>query len=64
MSDPLAILIVVRKEKEIQMAVTIKITSSEATSKNLKCELCGKNANKLKVMNSGYLQYTCGTCVR
>lgn len=46
------------------MAVTIKITNSEATAKGLKCELCGKNANKLKVMNSGYLQYTCGTCVR
>lgn len=46
------------------MAVTIKITNSEATAKGLKCELCSRPANKLKVMNSGYLQYTCGTCVK
>lgn len=46
------------------MAVTIKIDRSEAIAKNLKCELCKQPANKLKVMNSGYLQYTCNNCVK
>ena len=46
------------------MAVVIKVSANEATAKGLKCELCSRLANKVKVMRSGYLQYTCGTCVR
>ena len=44
------------------MSVTIKLTPSEANLFN--CEICGNPANKMKLMNSGYCQYTCARCAK